>query len=712
MQTPASKARILVVEDEAIVARDLLLQLAELGYQTVGHVTRGEAAIEQAGLLRPDLVLMDIQLGEGMDGVCAAQAIRDQFGLPVVFLTAFAADETLARAKLTEPFGYILKPFSERELRTVLEMALYKHGAETRLRASAMHSQTILDNMLDGVITIDEVGQVQSCNKAACALFGYAADELRGCNVRVLMPEPHAAQHDGYLQHYRDTGEARLLGKAREVEGRHKDGHLLPISLLVSEISGAKTRSFIGLVRDIAPDRQHIEELHRLAYYDSLTGLPNRRLLTERLQHAMQAASRSGRHGALMLLDLDHFKQLNDTQGHGVGDELLLQVTQRLQAEVHAVAHLGAFVGSHAAGSLSAGFGDGLVARLGGDEFVVLLEGLSSQDHEAATQAELLANKILSSLRQPYLLRGQSYQGTPSIGIVVLTQEHQSSDELLKRADVAMYQAKSAGRNTMRFFDPTLQAIANAFIAFELDLRQGLERQEFELHYQIQVDDAGVNTGVEALLRWRRGGKEMVPPAQFIPIAEANGLILPLGQWVLETACAQLMRWAEEPGRAHWTMAVNVSALQLAQSDFVERVGRALGKTGANPALLKLELTESMLVGDIEDVVAKMKAIKAYGVAFSLDDFGTGYSSLSILKRLPLQQLKIDQSFVRDILIDPNDAVIARTIVALAHNLDLRVIAEGVESAEQRDFLAGIGCDAFQGYFFGRPIAAGELPKD
>ncbi|WP_310386471.1 bifunctional diguanylate cyclase/phosphodiesterase, partial [Roseateles sp.] len=367
----------------------------------------------------------------------------------------------------------------------------------------------------------------------------------------------------------------------------------------------------------------------------------------------------------------------------------------------HAHAH-GAGHGGH--------FGEGLLARLGGDEFVVLLEGLSGQEHEAAKQVELLANKILAALRQPYLLRDKIYQGTPSIGIVVLTQEPLGSDELLKRADVAMYQAKAAGRNTLRFFDPELQAVATAFIAFELDLRLGLERQEFELHYQVQFDLAGVVTGAEALLRWRRGGLDLVPPGQFIPIAEANGLILPLGQWVLETACAQLVAWSQQPQRARWTMAVNVSALQFAQSDFVESVGRALHLTGAKASLLKLELTESMLVNDIEDVVAKMKAIQAYGVAFSLDDFGTGYSSLSILHRLPLQQLKIDQSFVRDILTDPNDAVIARTIVALAHNLDLRVIAEGVESAQQRDFLAAIGCDAFQGYFFGRPEAEQNLP--
>ncbi|WP_310385643.1 diguanylate cyclase domain-containing protein [Roseateles sp.] len=326
--------RILIVEDEYVVARDLRQQLEELGYAAVGHATSGEQGLAMATQLKPDLVLMDIQLGGAMDGIQAAQQIRANLALPVVFLTAFAADDVLARAKLTEPFGYILKPFGERELRTVLEMALYKHQAESRLRASALHSQTILDNMLDGVVTIGAAGLIQSCNKAACALFGYAVDELLGRNVSLLMPAPHTAQHDGYLQHFRDSGEKRLIGNAREVEGRHKDGHLLPVSLLVSEIVGADPPSFIGLLRDIAPDRLHVEELNRLAFYDNLTGLPNRRLLSERLQHAMEAAQRSGRHGALMLLDLDHFKQLNDTQGHNVGDELLQQVAQRLQAEL------------------------------------------------------------------------------------------------------------------------------------------------------------------------------------------------------------------------------------------------------------------------------------------------------------------------------------------------------------------------------------------
>jgi diguanylate cyclase (GGDEF)-like protein/PAS domain S-box-containing protein len=688
---PAPKkgaVQILIVEDEMVVARDVQLQLELLGYAVAGHTTRGEDAITLAGQLRPDMVLMDIQLAGAMDGVSAARAIRDQFGVPVIFLTAFAADEILARAKMVEPYGYILKPFSERELKTVLEMALYKHQAETRLRESALHNQTILDNMVDGVITISELGLIESFNNAACRLFGYTPAEVLGCNVAMLMPEPHHGHHDDYLQHYRKTGESRMLGKPREVQGRRLDGSVFPMMLSVSGVTRGGQTTFIGLVRDQSEHHSDLEEIRRLAFHDALTGLPNRRLLMDRLQQAMRTSARTGLHGALMFLDLDHFKQLNDTLGHDVGDELLQQVASRLRACVRE--------------------GDS-VARLGGDEFVVLLEALSPHALEAATQGECIALKILETLGHPCQLKNHSYAITPSVGIVEFLGEHQTLEDLMKMADVAMYQAKSAGRNTICFFDPDMQAAAAAHTALEKDLRKGVANHEFVLHYQIQVDGAGRATGAEALVRWHHMARGMVSPAHFIPLAEETGLILPLGQWVLETACAQLVQWAIRPATAQWTMAVNVSASQFAQSSFVANVDTALEKTGANPRLLKLELTESMLVADVDAIIVKMNALKQRGVGFSLDDFGTGYSSLSYLKRLPLAQLKIDQSFVRDVLTDPSDAVIARTILALGHSLGLKVIAEGVETAAQHQYLAGLGCDAFQGYYFGRPVVADKL---
>jgi diguanylate cyclase (GGDEF)-like protein/PAS domain S-box-containing protein len=555
--------------------------------------------------------------------------------------------------------------------------------AELALQESVLHTQAILDNMFDGVITINTRGVIQSFNKAASTIFGYGQDEVLGLNVTMLMPAHFKHQHESYLQHHNDSLDSEVLNTLREVEGKRRNGEIFPMSLSISKILRAGTVTFVGLVRDISQQRHDEEEIYRLAFYDPLTNLPNRRLLFDRLQQAILTSCRTDQHGALMFLDLDHFKQLNDSLGHDVGDILLQQVAVRLQTCLRE--------------------GDS-VARMGGDEFVMLIEALSIYPNEAASQAEGIAHKILAALAEPYSLREHTYVITPSIGIVVFLHQQDNLDELLKKADVAMYQAKTAGRNNARFFDPTMQAAVSVRITLEKNMRIALERKEFLLHYQLQVDSKGTPTGVEALVRWNHGEHGMISPAAFIPLAEETGMILPLGQWVLETACAQLVSWAKKPATANWTMAVNVSVSQFAQLDFVAHVKKALKKTGANPRLLKLELTESMLVKDVEDVIVKMVEIKALGVTFSLDDFGTGYSSLSYLKRLPLDQLKIDQSFVRDLLTDPNDAAIARTIVALGHSLSLKVIAEGVETREQRDALAQMGCDTYQGYYFARPV--------
>jgi len=563
-------------------------------------------------------------------------------------------------------------------------------SSKESLRESDLHNQTILDNIVDGVITINAQGRMESFNKAASTIFGYAPEEVLGRNVAMLMPQTHGSHHDGYLQHFQRTGEARVIGKPRELEGQHRDGSVFSMSLSVSQIARSGQPIFIGIARDITQHRQDMEKIRRLAFYDPLTGLPNRRLLMDRVKQGMVTSHRTGQHGAVMFLDLDHFKRLNDTLGHDVGDVLLQQVAERLK---HCVRE-----------------GDS-VARLGGDEFVMLLGALSIYTHEAAVQAETVANKILGALGQPYELLGHTYTSTPSIGIVVFMEDQETMDELLKKADVAMYQAKAAGRNTVRFFDPAMQAAAAAHAELEKDMRRDLVQHEFVLHYQIQVDNTGVAMGAEALVRWNHAKFGLMAPAHFIPLAEETGMILPLGQWVLETACTQLVEWARQPETAQWTMAVNVSASQFAEADFVATVAEALQKTAANPRRLKLELTESMLVDDVEDIILKMNEIKAQGVGFSLDDFGTGYSSLSYLKRLPLDQLKIDQSFVRDVLTDPNDAVIARTVIALGHSLGLTVLAEGVETAAQRDFLADLGCDAFQGFYFGNPVPAGELTR-
>lgn len=429
------------------------------------------------------------------------------------------------------------------------------------------------------------------------------------------------------------------------------------------------------------------EEIKNLAFYDPLTRLPNRRLLQDRLQQALASCGRSRKGGAVLFIDLDNFKNLNDTMGHDIGDLLLKQVATRLTGCVRE--------------------GD-TVARLGGDEFVIILENLSENNAEAVEQIECAGIKILAALNQSYKLGSHTHRCTSSLG-VTLFGKHQYSDELLKQADIAMYQAKKAGRNTLRFFDPEMQTIINTRTAIEAELREALTRQQFQAYYQIQVDSANRPIGAEALIRWVHPERGVVSPANFIPLAEETGLILPIGQWMMDSACAQLKLWEGDKAATELVLAVNVSARQFHQADFVTQVNTAIARHAINPGRLKLELTESLLLGDIQRTIATMNGLNEIGVRLSLDDFGTGYSSLQYLKKLPISQLKIDQSFVHDISTDPGDATIVGTIIAMTKELGLEVIAEGVETEAQLEFLKLRGCHAFQGYLFGKPVPIAEI---
>ncbi len=496
----------------------------------------------------------------------------------------------------------------------------------------------------------------------------YRADDLRVMNSntpRLNFEEPQSTP-DG-RQIWLRTSKVPLLGT---------DG--LPFGVL-------------GIYDDITEQKRAAAQIHQLAHYDSLTGLPNRRLLHDSLDTALAASARSRRFGAVLLLDLDDFKTINDTLGLPFGDKLLVELGARL--------------------STCVGEG-GVVARPGGDEFIVMLEGLSILPHEAATQAELVAEKIRQSLSEPYLLEDVPMQTTPSIGIVLFQGNNDTSDALLKHADAAMYQAKHAGRNTIRFFDPVVQSELEDRLSLVADLEQALARGQLTLHFQKQVNSDERTLGAEVLLRWTHPQRGMVSPAQFIPLAEETGIIVPIGLWVLHSACSQLKAWQAHSGLRDLTLAVNVSARQFHQADFVDQVRHILVATGAKPALLKLELTESVVLKQVEDATAKMRTLKLLGLSFSLDDFGTGYSSLQYLKRLPLDQVKIDQSFVRDITTDPNDAAIVQTIIAMTEALGLNVIAEGVETRQQQLFLEQRGCHAFQGFFFGRPVPLTQFESD
>lgn len=569
--------------------------------------------------------------------------------------------------------------------------------AEAALRESEATFRKLFEDSSDAILLLDSAGVFVECNQAALDLLKMTREQFLCLSPARISPE---FQPDGR----RSADAAPEMIALAYSKGLHRfdwtcinvDGgqFIVEVSLMPVVIRGQVMLHTTW--RDITERKAAAEKIEQLAFYDPLTALPNRRLLADRLEQAITSSARHNRHCALMLLDMDDFKRLNDTMGHDVGDQFLVEVARRLESMVRE--------------------GD-TVARHGGDEFVVILEDLS-EDATAPMQAEQVAVKILKAVSEPYMLKLRDKQGEPaersyyctsSIGITLFRGNTLSADELMRRADTAMYQAKAAGRNSLRFFDPDMQAAVEARAALDGDLREAILGNQFELHYQAQVNGEGKLTGAEALLRWPHSRRGMVSPIEFIPLAEASGMILPLGHWVLQMACAQLARWATDPHKSHLTLAVNVSARQLKMPNFVEEVLAIVNHHGANPRRLKLELTESLLVDDVDDAIDKMSALKLHGVSFSLDDFGTGYSSLSYLKRLPLDQLKIDSSFVRDVLTDPNDATIACTIVALAQSLGISVIAEGVETQEQREFLAANGCHAYQGYLFGRPVAVEQL---
>ena len=549
-----------------------------------------------------------------------------------------------------------------------------------RIAASAFDSQ-------QGMFVTNADWVILQVNKAFTEITGYSKQEAVGLTPHVLLG---SGRHDADFYAAMLDSLERTGSWQGEIWDRRKNGEIYPQWLTVTAVkdTDGKVTHYVDAFTDITSRKAAEDQIQSLAFFDPLTGLPNRRLLMDRLKQAVASGARREKRGALLFVDLDNFKNLNDTLGHDKGDLLLQQVAQRLTTCIRE--------------------GD-TVARLGGDEFVVMLEDLSATEMEAAAQAEIVGEKIHIALNQIYGLASYTHHSTASIGITLFGDQSENIEEPLKRADLAMYQAKAAGRNTLRFFDPQMQAVVTARAALETGLREALEGEQFVLHYQAQVKNSHHITGVEALVRWHHPQRGMVSPAEFIPLAEDTGQILMLGRWVLETACKQLARWAQSPDMADLAVAVNVSPRQFHQSDFVDQVLGALARTGANPQRLKLELTEGMLISNVEDVISKMSALKARGVGFSLDDFGTGYSSLSYLKRLPLDQLKIDQGFVRDIMVDPNDAAIAKMVIALADSLGLEVIAEGVETTDQRDFLAAQGCHAYQGYLFGRPLPVLEF---
>ncbi|MDP1954142.1 MAG: EAL domain-containing protein [Polaromonas sp.] len=635
-------------------------------------------------LRRPSTALLGQTLWEVLEGSEAGRLRQD-------LMTALGSAQYMECEAFYAAPGRWLElrahPFDE-------GLALYLRDVSDRRQSQEelLLLQTSISRLND-IVLITEAGPIDApgprivfVNDAFERQTGYSRAEVLGQTPRLLQGQrTQRAELDRIRQALSNTQPVRaeLINYKKNGEQFWLELEIVPVDYFSRGLT-----HWVAVARDITERKAAEDEIEHLAFYDALTQLPNRQMLMNSLRLALSHTGSPDRTGALMFIDLDNFKVLNDTRGHATGDLLLQKVASRLNACVRL---------------------RDTVARLGGDEFVVLLENLGDDPQVAGAKAKLVAQKILSTLCEPYDLAGIDYDGTCSIGITLISQHQQSVGELLKQADLAMYQAKADGRNAICFFDPGMQAIATANAALTSELRQGLRHHEFVLHYQPQVGRQGHMVGAEALVRWRHPKRGLVFPDLFIAQAEESGLILPLGQWVMETACTQLAEWAKRSETEKLSIAINVSVRQFRQPEFVELVMGCIKQAGIRAERLKLELTESLLADHMDVTIAKMGILKEAGVTLSIDDFGIGYSALSYLKHLPLDQLKIDRSFVKDVLTDPNDAAIARTIIGLAQSLGLGVMAEGVETEAQRDFLARHGCHCYQGYLFCKPLPMDEL---
>ncbi len=703
--------KIFVVEDEVIISKDIQRSLQKLGYQVVGSAVSCAGALEKLDACAPDqtpdLVMMDIHIKGDRDGIETAALVRERFHIPIIYLTAYADAPTLERAKATGPFGYLLKPFEERELGTAIEMGLYKHRAERELQQSQELLFATLKSIGDGVIAADKSERVTFINPVACALTGWSEADALG------QPLSHVFRLNGDGNHGANgsangganggvTGIgdpiARALGSenlgaletqiSATLARRNSlsvpvDGHVTPLRDERGGVSGV-----VATFRDVTHSRALEERLAHQAFHDALTGLPNRALFANRLRHTlsqMQARVQRGRSQgsiAVLFIDLDNFKWINDSLGHEVGDQMLIEVAERLRGCLR---------------------GGDTASRFGGDEFTLLIDHVENPGY-----AQNIAGRIVEALGQPFVLGGQTIYSSPSIGVAYSEQGTETPDELVRNADTAMYDAKRRGKARVAVFEPSLSLVARARVQLGNDLRNALARGEISLHYQPKIDlESGALHGVEALCRWEHPTRGPVSPSEFIPLAEETGMIVPLGRWVLREACAQVRRWRElAPASEDFRLNVNLSARQLDQPNFVEEVAEILAATGMDAGCLTLELTESVVMNEVNTKLKMLLQLKDLGVQLAIDDFGTGYSSLSYLQLFPLDFLKIDRQFVRE---SGGDNVILNSMIALGHALSLTVVAEGAETAGEVEKLRALGCDLAQGYFFGRPMPADEL---
>jgi len=710
---------ILTIDDEQAIRDSFHLFLEDYGYQII-EAKDGRLGIQAFEEHAPDLVLVDLRMPE-VDGfdVLKHIVLRSP-DTPVIVISGTGIIGDVIQALRLGAWDYMLKPLEDlnvllsavetsldrkrlrlesRSYQEHLELEVAKRTQElikanedmaqvnTKLLKSEQRYRSIFESLVDAYFEITREGVLIELSPSIESILGFTHSELLG---RRLWDYCISKDRADELQHQLLRGQEVIDW---EFDIRAVDGSTVAcaVTAKIDSQSYGEAKWVHGTIRDIRERKQAEEKIEYQAYYDALTGLPNRISLNERLELILSRSKRNQYNGSLLLIDLDRFKTINDALGHAVGDALLKEVSVRLTDTANNAE---------------------LVARIGGDEFAVLLSGVEGDAQTTARRAQDIAEKILQILSGTCHINNHELYITPSIGITLFPMQQEDAGTVFRHADTAMYQAKEAGRNAIRFFLPGMQDQVDERLAMEKDLRGALDRDELELYFQPQINAQGKIFGAEGLLRWIHPERGMVPPDKFIPISEETGLILPIGEWVMMRACQLLRSWQDSPfGRSIQHIAVNVSPWQFNQPDFPSQVERVLAQTGADPRRLGIELTEGMMIDNVDDTVKKMASLKALGVKISIDDFGTGYSSLSYLKSLPLNILKIDQSFVRDITIDESDAAIVETIISMARHLGMSVVAEGVETQEQLDFLAKNGCDSYQGYYFSKPLPVSEFEK-
>jgi diguanylate cyclase (GGDEF)-like protein/PAS domain S-box-containing protein len=681
-----AQTSLMVVEDEVLVARDIKSRLERMGYAVVGIASEGHQATDMALSLRPDLILMDIHLKGDVDGISAAMTIRESYDVPVIFCTAYSNNETLERAKISEPYGYVLKPFDNRELEINIEIALYKHRVEKDLRVTKKQLKVTLTNISDGVIATDDSGEVFVVNPVAEKLLGLSRHSLVGKDVAEILKIKDFESEEWV----RDV-EAELMGSAlSEDDNRYslsrEDGEEVPIEISANLLTQAEA-SVDGVVytlRDISKQVGYEKTIRYNAFYDSVTNLPNRALFLDRLVYSLNRSKRGKNLPfAVMFIDLDEFRFVNESLGHHTGDQVVAMVGQRIGKMLRP---------------------EDTLSRFGGDIFVVLLDPIVS-----VRDVTLVCDRIQDAIAEPLILDECELNITATAGIVINNNHYQVPQDLIRDADTAMHRAKSQAKGSYMIFDNEMHRNVIKFMEWKSGIQQAIQDGDFDVYYQpILCARTEKVVSMEALVRWRHRDQGFIPPSEFIPIAEESGQIIPLGEWVLRTVCNQIKSW-QELGYGDIKVAVNLSAKQF-DIDIPQLITSLLMESRISPNSLGLEITEGIAMTNIEKNILMMEKLRKLGLDISIDDFGTGYSSLAYLKKFPIHTLKIDRSFIMDIQKNLDDLAITQAIIAMAQNLRLKVLAEGVETGEQLKILRDTGCDFIQGYFFSQPLPKDEVP--